>query len=98
MECAILYFVGSQNVFYSFPAELVFCFIGVATSLWTRFKGFDYRSISEWQGDIIFFPHFVLLNSECWQGSKISHWDRFAIIFKQSGDILVLWSFYFKQN
>lgn len=36
------------------------------------------------------FPISVLLNSECWQGSKISHWDRFAIIFKQSGDILVL--------
>lgn len=58
MECAILYFVRSKNVFYSFQAALAFCFSGVDTSVWTHFKGFDYRSISEWQGDIIFFPHF----------------------------------------
>lgn len=40
----------------------------------------------------------VLLNSECWEGWNISHWERFAIIFKKTYDILVLLSFHLKQN
>lgn len=98
MEYAVLYFVRSQNVFYSFQAEPAFCFSGVDTSLWTHFKGLIIGPFQNDKVTLFSFPISVLLNSECWQGSKISHWDRFTIIFKQSGDILVLWSFHFKQK